>query len=124
MKIAKSIIFSIFALMFINTGLNKFFNYIPVPEGLPEELLRDNAAFKEISWLMPLIATVEIIGGLLILILRTRALGALMVFPILVGVLLSHLTVAPEGLPMVFAFWAVLIWILGDNWGRLRPIIS
>ena len=32
----------------INGGLNKIFQYIPVPEDLPEALLRDNAAFAEI----------------------------------------------------------------------------
>jgi hypothetical protein len=39
------------ALLFLNAGFNKFFNYLPVPEGLPDDLMRDNAALMEISWL-------------------------------------------------------------------------
>ena len=27
-------------LIFINAGLNKFFNYMPVPEDLPEDLMK------------------------------------------------------------------------------------
>jgi len=32
-------------LMLINAGLNKFLNYIPVPEDLPENLKRINYTF-------------------------------------------------------------------------------
>jgi hypothetical protein len=43
----------LFGLLLINGGLNKFLNYMPVPEGLPVAFVRDNEAFLEISWLMP-----------------------------------------------------------------------
>jgi len=110
-------------LMLLNAGLNKFFNYIPVPEGLPEAVVKDNAAFAEISWLMPLIGFAEVLGGLLILFPRTRALGILIVFPVMVGVLLTHIFTAPEGLPMALVIWAVLIWIIYENRERYLPII-
>lgn len=110
-------------LMLLNAGLNKFFNYIPVPEGLPEAVVRDNAAFAEISWLMPLIGFAEVLGGLLILFPKTRALGILVVFPVMVGVLLTHIFTAPEGLPMALVIWAVLIWIIYENRERYLPII-
>lgn len=105
----------IFSLLLINGGLNKFLNYMPVPEDLPAELLSDNVALMEIVWLMPLIGFAEILGGLLILFPKTRALGALVVFPVMVGVLLTHITVAPGGLPIVLVIWAILGWIIIDN---------
>ncbi len=123
MKIAKTILFSLFSLLLINGGLNKFFNYMPVPDGLPEELLKDNAAIMEISWLMPLVGFAEVLGGLLILIPRTRALGALVVFPVMVGVLLTHLTVAKDGLPIAFVIWGFLIWIIYDNRHKYTPLL-
>ncbi len=55
----------LFGLMFINSGLNKFFNYIPVPKDMPESMLKLMAAFIEIGCLIPLVAIVEIIGGIL-----------------------------------------------------------
>ena len=55
----------LFGLMFINAGLNKFFNYMPVPKNLPEHMLKIMGAMMTITWLMPLIAIVEIIGGVL-----------------------------------------------------------
>ena len=54
----------LFGLLLINGGLDKFFHYMPVPEGLPEGLIKDTEALMEIGWLMPLIGAVEVIGGL------------------------------------------------------------
>ena len=124
MKIVKQIVFSLFGLLLINGGLNKFLNYMPVPEALPEALIKDSIAMMEIAWLMPLVGTAEIIGGLLILIPRTRALGALIVFPVMVGMLLTHITVARDGLPIALAVWVVLIWIIFDNRRKYYPIIN
>jgi len=111
------------ALMLINSGLNKFFQYMPVPEGLPEALVRDNAAFAEIAWLMPLVGAAEIVGGLLLLSARTRALGALVVFPVMVGVLLTHVFVYPGGLPVALIAWAILGWILYEHRGKYLPMV-
>jgi uncharacterized membrane protein YphA (DoxX/SURF4 family) len=111
-------------LILMNSGLNKFFNYIPVPEDLPEKVQRDNEALMEISWLMPLIAVAELLGGVLIIFPKTRALGALVIFPVMVGVLLTHIFVAPSGLPIALVIWAILIWIIIDNKDRYLPIIK
>ena len=99
-------------LMIVNSGLNKLFNYIPVPADLPEAVVKDNAAMMEIQWLMPLIAVAEIIGGLLLLMKRTRPMGVLVVFPVMVGVLLVHLFVMTQGLPIALVIWAILGWLI------------
>lgn len=114
----------LFGLLLINGGLNKFLNYMPVPEDLPEALLKDTEALMEIAWLMPLIGLAEVVGGLLILMPKTRALGALVVFPVMVGVLLTHIFVAPSGLIIAFVIWAILIWIIYENRERYLPIIK
>lgn len=102
----------ILGLMIFNSGLNKLFNYIPVPPDLPEAVVKDNAAMMEIQWLMPLIAVAEIIGGLLLLLKRTRPMGVLVVFPVMVGVLLVHLFVMTDGLPIALVIWAILGWLI------------
>lgn len=80
----KKIMFAIspiFGLMFINGGLNKFLNYMPMPKDMPENMMKHMGAFMEIGWLMPLIAVAEIIGGVLFIIPKYRALGAIIIFP-------------------------------------------
>jgi uncharacterized membrane protein YphA (DoxX/SURF4 family) len=113
----------LFGLLLVNGGLNKFFNYMPVPDDLPEALMRDFAALQEIEWLMPLIALAELMGGILIFFPRTRALGALIVFPVMVGVLLTHIFVEPGGLIIALVIWAMLGWIIHENRERFLPII-
>lgn len=114
----------LFALMFINGGLNKFFNYIPVPPDMPSELVKDNAALMEVVWLMPLIAVVELVGGLLLLIPKFRALGAIIVFPIMVGILLLHATVAVSGLPLAIILAGILVWILWENRAKYMAMFN
>ena len=113
----------LFGLLLINGGLNKFFNYMPVPEDMAEGMMRDFAALAEISWLIPLIGAAELLGGLLIISPKTRALGALIIFPVMVGILLTHVFVDISGLPIALVIWAILLWIIYDNRHRYLPII-
>ena len=105
----------LFGLMFINSGLNKIFQYMPMPKDMPENMVKLVEAFAAISWLMPLIAVVEVIGGVLVIIPKYRALGAMMIFPVMVGILLTHIFNAPSGLPIALVLTAVLAWIMIDN---------
>lgn len=113
----------LFGLMFINAGLNKFFNYMPVPTDMPEATMKMFIAITSISWLMPLIGFIEVVGGVLIIFKRTRALGAIMILPIMVGIMLTHLTVAPEGLPMALILLAILVWVIVENREKYLPMV-
>ncbi|NBO58956.1 MAG: DoxX family protein, partial [Chitinophagia bacterium] len=108
----------------INGGLAKLLKYMPTPTDLPEAVVKDNAAMAEIVWLMPLISCAEILGGLLIIIPKTRALGALIVFPVMVGVLLHHIFVDPKNIVMALIIWIVLIAIIINNKEKYLPIIK
>lgn len=114
----------LFGLLFINAGLNKFLNYMPMPENLPERMVKAMNAFMEIGWLMPLVGVVEVLGGLLIIIPKTRALGALMIFPIMVGIVLTNIVQDTSGLPIAGVFSAILIWILYDNKEKYAPLFK
>src|SRR5690606_22792309 len=113
----------LYGLLMMNGGMDKFLHYMPVPESFPEAIARDNAAFGEISWLLPLVGSAELLGGLLILFPRTRALGALVLFPVMVGILLSHTFTAPEGLPIALVIWVIFLWIIYDNREKYLPVI-
>ena len=119
-----TVLSALLGLMLLNGGLNKFFNYMPVPEDLDPELMKDFDALMEITWLMPLIAIAEIIGGALLIFPRTRALGALILFPVLVGILLTHIVVDPSQLVIAIIMWAILLWIIFDNREKYKPIFQ
>lgn len=113
----------LFGLMFINAGLNKFLNYMPVPTDLPENMIKLMTAFMQIGWLMPLIAVVEIAGGVLFIFTRTRALGAIVILPIMVGIMLTHSIDAPSGLPMALILFAINLWVIFENREKYLPMI-
>jgi uncharacterized membrane protein YphA (DoxX/SURF4 family) len=113
----------LFGLMFINAGLNKFFNYMPMPDDMPESLQRVMGAFMEITWLMPLVGLAEVIGGVLIIIPKVRALGALIIFPVMIGILLTNITVAPSGLPIALTLFAINLWVIFENREKYMPMV-
>lgn len=113
----------LFGLMFINSGLNKFFNYMPMPKDMPENMMRVIGAFMEIGWLMPLIALVEIIGGVLFIIPKYRALGAIIIFPITVGVLLTHVMNFQSGIPVALILMAINLWVIIENREKYLPMV-
>lgn len=114
----------IFGLMFINSGLNKFFNYMPMPEDMPENMVRLMAAFMEIGWLIPLVAVAEIIGGILFITNKFRALGAIIILPVMIGIVLTHIVNAPSGLPIALALLAINVWVIIENRKKYLPMIQ
>ena len=113
----------LFGLMFINAGLNKFFNYMPMPNDMPKTTMAMFGAMMQIRWLMPLIGIAEIIGGILIIIPLYRALGAIIIFPVMVGILLASASLS-SGLPMALVLFAVLVWVIIENRGKYLPMIK
>ena len=114
----------LFGLMFINAGLNKFLNYMPVPKDLPESMIKVMGAMMQIGWLMPLVGIIEIIGGILFMIPRYRALGAIIILPVMVGIVLLNIFNAPTGLPIALILFAINIWVITENRAKYMPLIN
>jgi uncharacterized membrane protein len=87
-------------------------------------MLKAFNAFMEIGWLMPLVGLAEIIGGLFIIIPRTRAIGALIIFPVMVGIVLTNIVQDKTGLPIALSFSLILAWIMYENRQKYMPLIS
>ena len=90
---------------------------------MPESMLKLMGAFMEIVWLMPLVATVEILGGILFITNKYRALGAIMLFPVTIGVLLTHIMYAPSGIVIALILLAVNLWVIIENREKYMPMI-
>ena len=97
---------------------------MPVPKDLPAGMLNIMGAFMTIKWLMPLIAIAEIVGGILFITNKYRALGALIIFPVMIGILLTHIIDYPSGLPIPLVLFAILIWVIIDNRSKYLPMIK
>lgn len=125
MKAVKFILSLLFGLMFINAGLNKFFNYIPMEKPTPEQM-KVFSAFGEIAWLMPLVGAVEIIGGLLFIFPKTRALGAIVVLPVMVGIVVHVFTLdkSEQGMAIAGVMFLINLWMIIDNREKYKHLVS
>lgn len=113
----------LFSLMMLNSGLNKFFHYMPMPD-LSPDMLVVMGGLMAVKWVMPLVALVEIIASILIVLPKTRALGSLVIFPVMVGIIMHHLVFDIVGLGIPLILFAINIWIILDNWKRFQPIVQ
>ncbi|WP_312171736.1 DoxX family protein [Chryseobacterium sp.] len=125
MKAVKFILSLLFGLMFINAGLNKFFNYMPMEKPTPEQM-KVLSAFGEIAWLMPLVGAVEVIGGLLFIFPKTRALGAIVILPVMVGIVAHVFTLdkSPSMMATVGVMFLINLWMIIDNREKYKHLVS
>lgn len=126
MKIVKFILSLLFGLMFINAGLNKFFNYMPMEKPTPEQM-KLFAAFGEISWLMPLTGVVEVIGGLLFIFPKTRALGAIIIIlPVMIGIVCHIFTLdkSPMGMSIAGVLFLINLWMIIDSKEKYKTLVK
>lgn len=125
MKIVKFIFSLLFGLMFINAGLNKFLNYMPMGEMTPEQM-KVFAAFGQIPWLMPLTGFVEVIGGLLFIFSKTRALGAIVILPVMVGIIAHIFTLdkTPATMAITGVLFLINLWMIIDNKDKYKHLLS
>lgn len=113
----------LFGLMMVNSGLNKFFNYMPMPE-MPDDVMAVFGALIQTKWILPLVAMAEIVGGVLIAIPKTRALGVIVVFPVMVGIVVHHLIHDVGGIAIGLALFLINIWVIIENRENYLPMVK
>ncbi|MES2458641.1 MAG: DoxX family membrane protein [Bacteroidota bacterium] len=113
----------LFGLLMINGGLDKFLHYMPMPKDMPESMIKAFTALTAITWLMPLVGFIEILGGILFIIPKTRALGAIVIFPVVIGILLTNTVTEPSGAPIALVVLAINLWVIFENREKYMPMI-
>ena len=83
-------------LMMLIFGLNKFLQFMPMPE-LPEAAGKFMGALMESGYLMQLVAIVEIVAGVLLLVGKYVPLALVILFPVMLNALLFHVFLDPAG---------------------------
>ena len=97
---------------------------MPMPKDMPENAIRLMTAFMSIGWLMPLVAVVEIAGGLLVITNKYKALGAIIILPVMIGILLTNIISTPSALPLTLVLLAINLWVIIENRGKYLPMIK
>lgn len=95
MKITANIVGGLLGLLFVVFGMNFFLNFIPMPPGPPEgspPALFMAALYP--SGYLSFVKVLEILGGLLVAVPRSRNLGLLILGPIIVNILAFQIFLA------------------------------
>jgi uncharacterized membrane protein YphA (DoxX/SURF4 family) len=114
----------LFGLLFINAGLDKFFHYMPMPKDMSESMKTAFNAFVALGWLLPLAGAAEIIGGILFILPKTRAFGAVVIFPVMVGILLTNTVTDTSGFPIAAVLLVINVWVLYENRAKYAAMFS
>jgi hypothetical protein len=109
MKIAALIARILLGLLFAVFGLNGFLHFIP-QQPLPTGLAGQYVGALFVSHYLVVVFLLELIGGLLLLANRFVPLALVLLGPVVVNILLFHVCLAPEGLPM--ALFATVLWFV------------
>lgn len=80
--------------------------------------------FAAVGWLLPLVGLAEIVGGILQAIPKTRALGAIILFPILIGIVLLLAVQDPANVVISLVFFGINIWAILDNKNKYMAMIK
>jgi putative oxidoreductase len=118
-----NIVAILFGAAMVFSGAIKFGNF-PPPQGLTPVQVEAYHALFALKWLVPLVAVAEIVGGVLFAIPKTRALGALVVLPIVVGIVMHNAVYDVKGLIIAGVFLAINVWIIVVNKNKYKPILG
>ena len=106
MRIAAAIARYLAGAIFLVMGLNGFLNFIhfPPPTGIAAQFM--GALY--VSHYLWVIFAFQVVGGALLLVNRYVPLAVAILAPVLVNIIVFHITMAPAGLPL--ALFVALLW--------------
>lgn len=93
----------IFGLIFVVFGLNGFFNFIPMPPDMPQDMITFSTGLMVSKYFFPLLKGTEVICGLFLLSGYFVPLALVILAPIVINIFFVHAFLAPDGMVMSIA---------------------
>jgi uncharacterized membrane protein YphA (DoxX/SURF4 family) len=109
-------------LVFFVFGLNGFLQFIPPPPA-PDKAMAFLGALAATGYMFPLIKSVEVIGGALLLSNRFVPLALAIVAPNVVNIVLFHAVLAPGGLPVALFVLALELFTAWSYRDAFAPLL-
>jgi putative oxidoreductase len=109
-------------LIFTVFGLNFFLHFLPTPPEPPRALAFAGALFGS-GYLFPLLKSIEVTAGLLLLSGLFVPLALAVLAPVLVNIIGFHLFLAPSGLPIPLALLAAELYLAWTYRAAFAPML-
>ena len=97
MKIATTILRILLGFIYLVFGLDYFLHFIPYEPMHTGDVASFKEGLKASRYFYPMIKTIQIVGGISLLINRYAPFSAVVLFPISLNVLLFHTILVPSG---------------------------
>ena len=111
------------ALILVIFGLNKFFNFLPMPP-MPEAAQGFMGALIETGYLMLFVAIIEIISGIFLLLNRYSTLILILIFPVLLNMFLFHLFLDLKGIGGALLTISLNIFLIVRSFDKYKILLS
>jgi putative oxidoreductase len=121
MKIATIIARTLLGLIFAVFGSNAFLHFIAMPP-MPGPGGAFIGAMYETGYLY-VVASCQVIGGLILLTGRFTPLGLTLLGPVLVNILCFHIFMNHQGLPLALVVAALALFLLWRNRGAFAGLL-
>ena len=123
MKIATIIVRILVGGLMLFASLSYFFKFgeQPAPVGDMKTLMDGFMASK---YLLPLAKSVELIAGLTIISGKFMKIGAVILVPVTLNILLINVFMMPEGIPIAAALFVGNLFLIYTNWDSYKGIFT
>jgi uncharacterized membrane protein YphA (DoxX/SURF4 family) len=123
MKIATIIVRVLLGAMMLFASISYFFNLgeQPAPTGDMATLMGGLMASK---YMFPLVKSIELIAGLMLVSGKFVKLGTVLLMPISVNIFLIHLIVSKSDVPISAAILATNVFLIYAYWNNFKEIVK
>src|SRR6187431_3004626 len=121
MRIATIIIRSLIGILLLFASISYFLNLFPEPP-LTGNMKTFNEGLKASGYLVTLVKIVELICGLSFITGKFNRLTYILLMPISVNILCTHIFLAPEGIPVAAFLFIGNIFLLYTKWDIYKPL--
>lgn len=113
----------IFGLLWVLFGVNFFFNFLPQPPP-PEGGMNFLMGLMANPYIFPLLKTIEVISGILLVLNIATPLALILVAPITVNIVLFHAVLAPQGLPVALVMLVLNVFLGLAYFNSYKPLFK
>ena len=123
MKITTIIVRVLLGALMLFASISYFFNLGEQPEPTGD-MATVMGGFMATKYLFPLIKTVELLAGLMLVSGKFVKLGAIILLPVSVNIFLIHAFIAPADLPIAAFVLLANLFLIYANWDSYKEIVK
>jgi uncharacterized membrane protein YphA (DoxX/SURF4 family) len=112
--------------LFVMSAVTVLFNLAPIPEMPKDTPIAYFMAATGPTGFMKFVKIVELLGGIMVIIPRTRNIGLLFLGPVILNILAFHQFVAGDGIlqPMLIGISVLALFLLWSERAKWKALIA